>query len=127
MTITRNTRAKERILEIILASDRALSQSDVFGQVDGLCDRVTVYRVLDRLVSEKKIHKIVNVDGIINYAGCSSCDTANLHQHDHLHFSCVRCKKLSCLENHHVDVTLPLGYAVQELFLTISGICPSCG
>lgn len=126
MPSPRNTKAKERILGIILASDRALSQSEVFVQMEGLCDRVTVYRVLDRLVIEKKIHKIVNVDGIINYAGCATCDTAALHQHDHLHFSCTRCKKLACLEDQQIHVSLPNDYTIHELFLTISGICPAC-
>jgi Fur family ferric uptake transcriptional regulator len=116
MSNPRNTKAKQAVLNEINQSSFALSQPEIFDRVQGMCDRVTVYRILDRLVTENKIHKIVNV----------RCNDAHEHSHDHLHFSCITCKKIECLEEHLIHVKLPDTYQIKELFLTISGICPSC-
>jgi len=126
MSLTRNTKAKQAVLEEINRSTFALSQPELFERVKGRCDRVTVYRILDRIVAENKIHRIVNVDGTLNYAACIQCDTHNMHAHDHLHFSCIECKKIECLSEQSVQVQLPSHYQIKELFLTISGICPTC-
>ncbi|MFM7723914.1 MAG: Fur family transcriptional regulator [Bacteroidota bacterium] len=126
MSLPRNTKAKQAVLDQINRSTFALSQPELFERVKGTCDRVTVYRILDRLVAENKIHRIVNVDGTLNYAACNQCDTHNTHAHDHLHFSCLECKKIECLSEQSVKVQLPNNYFVKELFLTISGICPTC-
>lgn len=126
MSLPRNTKAKQAVLDEINRSTFALSQPELFERVKGTCDRVTVYRILDRLVAENKIHRIVNVDGTLNYAACNQCDTHATHAHDHLHFSCLECKKIECLSEQSVQVQLPNNYFVKELFLTISGICPTC-
>ena len=121
---TRNTKAKAEILKFINASNRAVSHLDIQKSLGEICDRVTIYRVLERLTEEKSIHRIVNVDGVINYASCSSC--AAHHTHNHVHFSCSVCKKLSCLENNEFTLSLPEGYIFSEAFLTVKGICIGC-
>ena len=73
MKKTRNTIAKTKIRDLIFSSSTALSQSQIKNSLKGLCDRVTIYRVLDRLIEEGLIHKIVNTDGIIKFASCHSC------------------------------------------------------
>ena len=126
MSNTRNTKAKQAVLAELEKSPYALSQPDIFDRLKGTCDRVTVYRILDRLVGENRIHKVVNVDGIINYALCNDCDSAELHSHDHLHFSCTQCKHIECLEEQQIIIDLPKDYQIKEIFLTISGVCPRC-
>ena len=44
---TRKTVAKTLILDIITKSNVALSHSEIHNLTDGICDRVTIYRVLD--------------------------------------------------------------------------------
>jgi Fur family transcriptional regulator, ferric uptake regulator len=126
MSITRNTKAKQAVLEELEKSPYALSQPDIFDRLKGTCNRVTVYRILDRLVGENRIHKVVNVDGIINYALCNDCDSNEIHSHDHLHFSCTQCKHIECLEEQQIIIDLPKDYQIKEIFLTISGVCPRC-
>ena len=97
MAIIRNTIAKKAVFEIIQLNKTAMSQTEIFAKANNICDRVTVYRILERLVKEMKIHKIVNVNGVINYAPCNSCSHEQHVHHDHLHFSCTTCKKLTCI------------------------------
>lgn len=58
MKQARNTTAKTEILDLISQSEVALSHSEIQSALDGLCDRVTIYRVLDRLVEEDLVHKL---------------------------------------------------------------------
>ena len=54
----RNTTAKTEIQDLIVSSSVALSPSEIQKSLEGLCDRVTIYRVLERLMVEGVIHKI---------------------------------------------------------------------
>lgn len=120
----RNTKAKTEILSLINDSKVALSHSEINNSLNGLCDRVTFYRILDRLTEEGLIHKIVNFDGVIKYAACHNCET--VHQHNHVHFSCEKCKKVICIENVFPKVQLPEKFITHDYNFIISGICDNC-
>ncbi len=125
MKQSRNTKAKSEILKFLDESDVALSHSELQILLEGLCDRVTIYRVLDRLVEEDLIHKIVNIDGVIKYAKCHHCETVH-HKHDHIHFSCTKCQEVSCLDDVKLNFVLPNHYQIQDVNFMVSGICPKC-
>jgi len=126
MKAIRNTVAKTEILKLINHSPVALSHAEIQSELNGLCDRVTIYRVLERLISEDQVHKVVNLEGIIKYAACHSCSAEAHHTHNHVHFSCEQCKKVTCLENIEPRFKLPKNYQVKEMNFTLSGICPDC-
>ena len=115
---------KEVIKEFIFNSSTAVSHLDIQEELDGSRNRVTIYRVLDKLVADGVIHKIIDVDGVSKYAACKSC--TEHHQHDHIHFSCQKCKSLTCLEETNLSYNLPGGYNVSEANFTLSGLCPAC-
>jgi Fur family ferric uptake transcriptional regulator len=124
MKSVRNTAAKTEIQDLIITSKVALSHSEIQKSLGNLCDRVTIYRVLKRLLEEGFIHKIVNVDGVVKYAGCHSC--LEQHNHNHIHFSCQKCKSVICLEDVEPHFKLPKDYKVSEMNFTLSGLCPQC-
>jgi len=124
MKSVRTTIAKTEIQDLIVSSSVALSHSEIQKSLEGLCDRVTIYRVLERLMEEGVIHKIVNVDGVIKYAGCHSCSVK--HSHNHIHFSCQKCKSVTCLDDVEPSFKLPKNYKVSEMNFTLSGLCPQC-
>ena len=131
MKTTRNTTAKTTILEIIKNASVALSHTEIQALSQNVCDRVTIYRVLDRLVSEDVIHKIVNHDGTIKYASCHhehehGHEVKHSHTHNHIHFSCTKCLALTCLDQVKPVFTLPDNYLVHDFNFTLSGLCPTC-
>ncbi len=81
MKLSRNTTAKTAIQELVLSSKSALLYTEIQKQLIELCDRVTIYRVLDRLTDEGLIHKAVNVDGVVKYADFHSCSERHNHNH----------------------------------------------
>jgi Fur family transcriptional regulator, ferric uptake regulator len=127
MKATRNTNSKFEIQNLITNSTVALSHTEIQTATKGLCDRVTIYRVLDRLVEEGQIHKIINVDGVVKYANCHSCtDHTHTHAHAHVHFSCQKCKSVTCLTDVEPTFKLPKKYKISEMNFTLSGLCPQC-
>lgn len=111
MKQVRNTTAKTEILDLISQSEVALSHSEIQSSLDGLCDRVTIYRVLDRLVEEDLVHKVVNIDGGVKYASCHHCET--VHHHNHIHFSCEQCHSVTCLDDIEPSFKLPEKYKIS--------------
>jgi len=128
MTNTRNTIAKSTILGLLHNSSVALSHAEIQEQLDGLCDRVTIYRVLNRLITENLVHKIINLEGVIKYAACHFCGTKakEVHQHAHVHFCCEQCQCITCLEDVEPTFHLPAAYIINEMSFMLSGICPNC-
>ena len=115
----------EAILNIINKAKMALSQAEIQEVLpDGLCNRVTTYRVLNRLVNEKLVHQITNMDGVVKYANCLNCSKD--HKHEHLHFSCEKCNAVTCIEGISPSYHLPKGYKVNKVNFMVSGICPKC-
>lgn len=124
MKLSRNTNAKKEIQQLISSSKTALSHSEIQKSLDGLCDRVTIYRVLERLLEDGNIHKTVTTDGVVKYAACHSCEIK--HSHNHIHFSCLKCNLVTCLDNVEPSFKLPDNYQVIEMNFTLSGLCPKC-
>jgi Fur family ferric uptake transcriptional regulator len=125
----RNTPTKQFILSLISDAGRALSQPEIQEQTEGMCDRVTVYRVLDRLESEGDIHRVVHLDGVVRYAKCQTCEGGahgHQHAHHHVHFHCTSCNVVRCLERVVPEFQMPLGYEVVETNFSVSGMCPDC-
>lgn len=126
MKTSRNTVAKTAILDVLKNAEVALSHSEIQTLSDNICDRVTIYRILDRLVTDDLVHKIVNLDGTIKYATCHHKKDHAVHTHNHIHFSCLKCNLLTCLDNVEPTFILPTNYQIKEVNFTISGFCPSC-
>lgn len=126
MKNTRNTTAKSAILELLKNSKEALSHSEIQKLTIGICDRVTIYRVLDRLVTEDVIHKIATPDGTVKYASCNHNHDNQHHNHNHLHFSCEKCLSVTCLDSVELSYKIPDSYLVKEVNFTLSGLCPEC-
>lgn len=124
MNNTRSTTSKVAILELLQESVGALSHKEIMTELDGLCDRVTVYRVLDRLIDEGHLHQVMDVDGVKRFAACSDC--TEHHHHNHVHFSCTKCETVTCMDDIQPKVKMPSGYVVKESVFTLSGVCPKC-
>ncbi|WP_306352624.1 Fur family transcriptional regulator [Flavobacterium sp. '19STA2R22 D10 B1'] len=120
----RNSVTKTEIIRILEEHKSALAHKDFQHAFGDKCDRVTIYRALDRLVEEGKLHKVVNVDGVVQYAICHNCK--DHHHHDHVHFNCTSCGKVSCIENIKPQFVLPAAYKIEEIQCVVSGTCPEC-
>ena len=121
----RNSLTKSEILSLLSLKKIALTHKDFQEFFNNKVDRVTIYRALDRLVEEGKLHKIANLEGGIQYALCSTCENEH-HQHDHIHFSCNNCHETTCIKNTSAKINLPKEYKILDKQILVTGICPNC-
>ena len=124
LKMKRNTIPTSKVMSCISDSAVALSPSDIHKKLGQNFDRVTVYRVIERLLTEGFIHKIIDPNGGVKYAKCQNC--RELHAHSHPHFSCEICHQVSCVAQESISFSGLSGYQIKEVYLTIQGICPSC-
>lgn len=121
----RGTPARLAVLDILLAAPTALSHQEVEQAARGkglTADRVTLYRVLDWLVSQGLAHRIEGQDRVWRYKA------GEREGHGHAHFHCNRCGQVYCLDELRpaFALSLPPGYLFQGAELTIRGLCPRC-
>ncbi len=124
----RLTSVRTEVIDLFLLAGIALSEPEIEKSLRDSCDRVTIYRTLNTFLEKGIIHKVLDDAGAMKYALCSSgCAESEYHQHDHVHFKCDQCGQTQCLE--HVSVAapaLPNGFAVREMNVLLSGVCPNC-
>jgi Fur family transcriptional regulator, ferric uptake regulator len=126
----RNTKSKQSVIEVMTAKGTAMSHAEIYEKLVGVCDRVTVYRILDRMVEDDEIHKIADTDGSVKFALCHHHDENeshhHSHSHSHVHFKCQNCLDITCLEDVLPVYQLPDKYQAKEVSFSIAGICPKC-
>ncbi len=125
----RKSSTKTEILNLFEIRKSALSHKDFQEYFEKKIDRVTIYRALERLTLEGKLHKIVNFDGVTQYALCTECkknENNKRHNHEHVHFFCTKCKITTCLENTFPKIEIPSGYDILETQILMNGICKNC-
>ena len=121
------TETRFKILDLFLASDKALSLAQIEASFEKL-DRITLYRNLRTFESKGIIHRAVDGTNHPKYALCDEHCQAHSHQDNHPHFHCTVCEKTICLEDLVTPnlPKLPPGYQVVESNLILSGLCTDC-
>ena len=122
----RATDIRIKVLAFLLAQSAAVSHQEIdshFSKKDKI-DRVTLYRVLDWLVEKDLVHKITGSGRALRYSANSNEN--NFHQH--AHFKCNNCEKVVCLDDIKLQnkFKVPSGYQIQQVELTLKGLCASC-
>lgn len=114
------------VLEMVGKNQNAISLSEIQNELQDF-DRVTLYRTLQALTEKGIIHKALEDQTGSYYAMCNEeCSTHHHHHEQHVHFKCIKCGEVFCLEiSAPVSLKLP-GYQVDDFELKASGICENC-
>jgi len=123
----RQTNSRKAVLHAFLEEDRALSGTDIEHRVQDLFDRATVYRTINTFLEKGVIHKVLDDEGATKYALCKNECTNEEHHHDHVHFKCLKCGSITCIDSIHIPTfSLPANYTVVETNLLVTGVCRIC-
>lgn len=123
----RITHSREEILNAFLEKQTALSPADIEKRISEQIDRVTIYRTINTFLEKGVIHKILDYQGGTKYALCKDSCTSENHDHNHVHFKCIRCKDTYCLENVNIPpINLPENFKVSEVNFLVQGTCVNC-
>lgn len=120
----RMTKLTKTLLKVFEESNSAISTVRLAEQLHGRMNRVTVYRILDRLEDEGILHFFRGKDGVKYYAKCKKYGASH-HTNFHPHFQCQSCGKIECL---HIDVQIPsvANYEIETAELLLLGRCKDC-
>jgi Fe2+ or Zn2+ uptake regulation protein len=121
----RNTKTKQLIMKILSDSSTALCYEDFEKKLSGTMDKATIYRILQRFCDDGMVHKISGENGRTYYALCQHC-SAESHSDNHLHFHCLKCETILCIDKPIEIPLLPSGYKMLDISCVISGYCPNC-
>jgi Fur family ferric uptake transcriptional regulator len=119
----RVTAARRRALDVLFNAAHPLSHVEIeaaLARSGERMDRVTLYRVLDWLVSRRLAHRIEGHDRVWRFSAAAG--------DSHAHFSCTRCGAVYCLSEIKpvFAVSLPPGFRSSEATLSLKGLCPAC-
>lgn len=119
----KRTSCREGIIEVIMSSDKALSENEIRDRLFGNYDRTTFYRSFKTLVESSIVHKIVVDNNLVKYA----LDNQVTHKNEHAHFYCNECNSVVCLESVAIEKpALPEGFSSSEIDFVIKGTCKFC-
>jgi Fe2+ or Zn2+ uptake regulation protein len=123
----RDSRLKRRIIELIFLSQKPISVPDIIQKLDiekVPYNKSSLYREIDKLLSEEIIIEIDLLDGKKRYE-------LNNHIHHH-HALCTKCGSVICVDipNNLEEVEAKLlqkkGFKVTGHVLEFFGMCEKC-
>ena len=124
MGIRRQTSSVKLVWQKFEENKEALSVVDLIKELESSMNKTTVYRILDRMESEGRLHSFSGKDGLKWYAKCHDCSAEN-HEDVHPHFQCNECGRVECLS---VDVKIPKvsNHRIQRAQVLLLGQCELC-
>ncbi|WP_169727881.1 Fur family transcriptional regulator [Desulfovibrio inopinatus] len=113
------------VLELLLRATKALSAPQLLEHIvhDNAMNKVTLYRILDKLVEKGVVRRTTSADRMHRYC-------AGFHGEFHCHFHCVRCDKTYCLPPPPDNrPTMPPEMCVGRIDtvdILYEGVCSAC-
>lgn len=119
------TPGRLELLSLIEQYNSAMPFSQIQARLKKV-DRVTLYRTIQSLLDKGIIHKAMTDDKETFYALCGTTCSSHDHVHNHVHFKCNNCERISCekLEN-EVTISLP-DFVIASTQIHLTGICRNC-
>jgi Fur family ferric uptake transcriptional regulator len=122
------TPSRVRVLEVIGSNSAPVSAQDIYATVSrtATINRVTVYRILDRLAEKGLVEKLSGGGRSIVYG-----PAPNENHPAHPHFRCRSCGALQCLQPGSLKVDLQgiersFAGEIQSVEVRVDGICTNC-
>jgi len=119
------TSARLNLLTQMSEYKSAMPSSTIQRKLKSL-DRVTLYRTIESLKEHGIIHKAYQENNESYYALCGSRCSHNHHNHDHIHFKCVKCDAVTCEKmGEEFEINLPKKQ-LYKLNVYAEGVCDNC-
>ena len=121
----RVTQQRLDILKILLGAKTPLNREQITEMLGkNGPNKVTIYRILERLFNKGLVHKAFVGDRTWHYELAHNCTVDQCHPH----FICNNCGKVTCLYDIHFPLVEGLGenFIFQRQKIIIEGIGPEC-
>ncbi|MBJ05354.1 MAG: Fur family transcriptional regulator [Flavobacteriales bacterium] len=119
------TKSRKKVLIVFLKASKPISLKYIRSAI-GKMDRVTLFRILSLFEEKGIIHSIRFNDVNTLYALCNDECSGEKHNHNHIHFQCIECDDVSCLNIKEFPTIKIPNYTISNLNINASGICLNC-
>ena len=119
------THCRVLVLEHLMKSAKALSQSEIEKSLRPLCNRSTIYRILNKLTQKKIIQQIM-IDEVNKFFFDDNVIRSN-DDYEYVYFLCQRCNQVIPVDKLNTErFQLPEGFFINRYNFVIQGICNKC-
>ncbi len=117
----KKTAGRLSFIKALLESDTPMSEQEIKAFMEDDYDRISFFRNAHTLANAGIIHRIVT-DGGVKYA-----ISLNKGVNSHIHFQCIKCGKVQCIESQQpYGYKLPAGFTQSDCEVLVKGYCDSC-
>lgn len=121
----RQTPQRQHILSVLQQAERPVTVEEIFERLPkGRSGLPTIYRNLERFVSEGWVESVVGEDQVMRFVRCHS-------RHHHHHVQCESCARVVEVDGCALGPGLQAmedqsGFRITRHKLMLFGICPAC-
>lgn len=121
------TPTRKRILKEFRDHPFALSYHDIETAIKEHLDKVTIYRTLKTFEEKGIIHQVLDTSNQVKHALCSTLCSDHKHHDAHIHFKCMVCEQILCIDNTEIPpITLPKKFKQVQSYMLVEGVCDKC-
>ena len=120
------TKQKDIILDSIKKQKHEFTIKDIYRSIKDKVGLTTIYRLVDKLVEEKRLNKTISSDNITYYQYLEECNEEN-----HFYLKCDKCGNLThvdcdCIEELTNHIFKDHKFKPSKDHIIIEGICNKC-
>ena len=121
-----NTKQKDLILETIKNRNSEFSAKDIYNDLNKKIGLTTIYRYIDKLVTDEVLNKTLGEDNTTYYQYLEECNC-----HNHFYLKCTDCGKLihvdcDCIKELTNHITKNHKFKPNKDHIIINGLCNNC-
>ena len=121
-----STKQKEIILNVIEKQRHEFTIKDIYSEIKGKVGLTTIYRLIDRLISENLVGKYISKDDVTYYQYLKKCNEEN-----HFYLKCDECGDLihidcDCIKGLSNHILKKHNFILNKKNIIINGICDKC-
>lgn len=117
----KKTAGRLGFIKALLDKAAPMSEQEIKTAMGDGYDRISFFRNAQTLASAGIIHKIIT-DGGVKYALSN-----DEHGHSHIHFQCIKCGRVQCIETQQpYNYNLPAGFTQCDCEVLVKGYCVNC-
>ena len=120
------TKQKDIINDLIKNKKAEFTIKEIYNDLNKKIGLTTIYRLVDKLIEEKKLNKTISKDNTTYYQYLEECNEEN-----HFYLKCENCGNLEhvdcdCIEELTNHILKKHKFKLNKDHIIINGICKKC-
>ena len=120
------TKQKDLILDVVKKKNNEFTIKDIYDDLHSQVGLTTIYRFIDKLVSDNLVTKIIDENNITYYQYLEKCEEDN-----HFYLKCENCKEIKhidcdCIKQLYNHINNEHRFKLNKEKIIINGICSKC-